>query len=762
MSILKKHTVNGASLAFIPSANVKVFPCAYRGYINTASIDPESKAQTEYNYVNLHNQLGKNKPSYVISYTSNTKILKCVVGGYYFEITGLEASDFEESGKQKYLAFKLKEIPLPSNDSSRKTKVLRSLIDINDDYLDTILEGSTYYFTGIALVENITGYDAYLAPFNLNGTDNWEEKTIHDVLDTGSGVYSLVMKCDNQANTASHKNSIALGEGTKTSADNQVVLGKYNKDSETSGDILVVGNGTGDTASARSNTFRLSKSGAIVMSSSLSAGGSISTSGTLTVAGNSTLRGSETLTGNLIVGGTTAISGNTSTSGTLTAAKKLTVSSEGAQITGNVNISSGSLTSAKKLTVTSEGADITGNTKISGTFEATGATTLKSTLNLTGNATLGGTVTAAKKLTVSSEGADITGNSKVTGTFEATGNTTLGGNLSVNSGVLKLKGDNTLIYNDASDKTRFEFNKPIHVTGTVTATGKMFAVDFEATGNSNVKGLEATGDINTTANMSASKVSASEMETTGAMKSGSLDTGNVSAAAVSASSLSTTGNATISGTSTVGKLVTGTEGAEIKGATTITGATTLSGGATISGTTSVATLTASGNLTVSGTSNSIAGTLTLGGGTGIGTVLDASAGGAKIGAVTISSAGAISGATSISASSNITSSGGYVKAGTYMEAPYFNATSDRRLKQNIKDYICPNSILDLPIKEYEYIDMPGKVHVGCLAQDLQEICPELVNTNDSGYLVIEESKLVYLLIQEVKNLKDKIEKLENK
>jgi hypothetical protein len=97
-----------------------------------------------------------------------------------------------------------------------------------------------------------------------------------------------------------------------------------------------------------------------------------------------------------------------------------------------------------------------------------------------------------------------------------------------------------------------------------------------------------------------------------------------------------------------------------------------------------------------------------------------------------------------------------------MEAPYFNATSDRRLKQNIKDYTCPKSILDLPIKEYEYINAPGKVHVGCLAQDLQEICPELVNTNDSGYLVIEESKLVYLLIQEVKNLKDKIERLENK
>lgn len=759
MSILKKHTVNGASLAFIPSAKVKVFPCAYRGYISTTSIDPEAKAQTEYNYVNLHNQLGRNKPSYVVSYTSNTKLLKCVIGGYYFEITDLEAADFVESGKQKYLAFKLKDIPLPSSaaDGNRKTKVLRSLIDINDDYLDTVLEGSTYYFTGLAVVENITGYDAHLAPFNIDGSENWEEKNIHEVLDTGSGIYSLTMKCDNQANVAAHKNAIALGEGSKTSADNQVVLGKYNKDSETSGDILVVGNGTGNDT--RSNTFRLSKGGAIVMSSALSAGGSISTSGTLTVAGNSTLQGSETLAGNLTVGGTAAIAGNTSTSGTLTAAKKLTVSSEGAQITGNVNISSGSLTSAKKLTVTSEGADITGNSKVSGTFEVTGATTLKSTLGLTGNATLGGTVTAAKKLTVSSEGADITGNSKVTGTFEATGATTLGstltttGDITVTSGVVKLAGNDKGTISYSTSENQFELNKPLKVTGTVTATGKMFAVDFQATGDSTVKGIEATGDINTTANMKASKMEADSMETTGQMKSGSISTGSVAA-----SSLSTTGAASISGEVSAGSFKSsGT--AEIDGATTIKGKATLSSGLDVTGASTMGAITASGNLVVSGTSNSIAGTLTL---SGTGTVLDASSGGGKIGTVTIKSTGAISGATTVSASGNIESTGGYVKAGTYMEAPYFNATSDKRLKHNIKDYVCPNSILDLPIKEYEYINAPGKVHIGCMAQDLQEICPELVNTNDNGYLVIEESKLVYLLIQEVKNLKEKIERLENK
>ena len=88
----------------------------------------------------------------------------------------------------------------------------------------------------------------------------------------------------------------------------------------------------------------------------------------------------------------------------------------------------------------------------------------------------------------------------------------------------------------------------------------------------------------------------------------------------------------------------------------------------------------------------------------------------------------------------------------------FNAQSDKRLKENIIDYKPEKSILDLPIKKFDFIDGP-KNQIGCIAQDLKEICPEIVNENEKGYLSIQESKLVYLLLDEVKKLKNEVEEL---
>lgn len=88
-------------------------------------------------------------------------------------------------------------------------------------------------------------------------------------------------------------------------------------------------------------------------------------------------------------------------------------------------------------------------------------------------------------------------------------------------------------------------------------------------------------------------------------------------------------------------------------------------------------------------------------------------------------------------------------------ANVFYATSDRRLKENIVDYKPEKSILDIPVKEYNFIG-DDKKHIGFIAQDLQEIFPELVTERADGYLSIEESKLIYLLIDEVKKLKEKV------
>ena len=89
-----------------------------------------------------------------------------------------------------------------------------------------------------------------------------------------------------------------------------------------------------------------------------------------------------------------------------------------------------------------------------------------------------------------------------------------------------------------------------------------------------------------------------------------------------------------------------------------------------------------------------------------------------------------------------------------------NRTSktDRRWKENIIDYNPEKSILDLPIKKFDFINGP-KNQIGCIAQDLKEICPEIVNENEKGYLSIQESKLVYLLFDEVKKLKKELDEI---
>lgn len=88
-------------------------------------------------------------------------------------------------------------------------------------------------------------------------------------------------------------------------------------------------------------------------------------------------------------------------------------------------------------------------------------------------------------------------------------------------------------------------------------------------------------------------------------------------------------------------------------------------------------------------------------------------------------------------------------------ATSFYATSDKRLKENIKEFIPQKSILDLPVVEFDFKDS-GEHTIGCLAQDLQEICPQIVNENDNGYLSINENKIIYLLLDEVKKLRKEI------
>lgn len=105
-----------------------------------------------------------------------------------------------------------------------------------------------------------------------------------------------------------------------------------------------------------------------------------------------------------------------------------------------------------------------------------------------------------------------------------------------------------------------------------------------------------------------------------------------------------------------------------------------------------------------------------------------------------------------------------ITGGTYsgaITASSFNASSDKRLKENIEPYSCDKSILNLEVKKFDFIN-GEKNQIGCIAQDLQEICPEIISEDDKGYLSINESKIVYLLLDEVKKLKAEVEELKAK
>lgn len=99
-----------------------------------------------------------------------------------------------------------------------------------------------------------------------------------------------------------------------------------------------------------------------------------------------------------------------------------------------------------------------------------------------------------------------------------------------------------------------------------------------------------------------------------------------------------------------------------------------------------------------------------------------------------------------------------IKCQHRIEANMFNATSDARLKENFQPLKIEKSILDLPTYKFDFID-GAKNQIGCKAQDLQEICPEIVDEGNDGYLSIQESKIVYLLLEEVKKLRKEVNEL---
>lgn len=110
----------------------------------------------------------------------------------------------------------------------------------------------------------------------------------------------------------------------------------------------------------------------------------------------------------------------------------------------------------------------------------------------------------------------------------------------------------------------------------------------------------------------------------------------------------------------------------------------------------------------------------------------------------------------------------YMQSGS-LYATYFYGTSDRRLKENIKDLDlnCLDLVNNINLREFSWkSDKEHKPTVGAIAQELKQVLPEKYvhefiggKETDDEYLSINDSKLVYLLIGAIQEQQKEIEQL---
>ena len=93
--------------------------------------------------------------------------------------------------------------------------------------------------------------------------------------------------------------------------------------------------------------------------------------------------------------------------------------------------------------------------------------------------------------------------------------------------------------------------------------------------------------------------------------------------------------------------------------------------------------------------------------------------------------------------------------------------SDRRLKENVTPITNPiEKINQIGGYEYDWIPMEG-IHeneghdIGVIAQEIQEVLPEIVARRENGYLAVKYERIVALLIECVKEQQVQINELKN-
>jgi len=134
--------------------------------------------------------------------------------------------------------------------------------------------------------------------------------------------------------------------------------------------------------------------------------------------------------------------------------------------------------------------------------------------------------------------------------------------------------------------------------------------------------------------------------------------------------------------------------------------------------------------------------------------------------LTINSNGLKVNAGSLGVNANADSTNGVIRASNDVIAFY---SSDERLKENVKPI---ENALDKVSKingvTFDWIENMKEFHpnegndVGVIAQEIEKVLPEVVETRDSGYKAVKYEKIVPLLIESIKDLKAEIEELKGR
>lgn len=109
-----------------------------------------------------------------------------------------------------------------------------------------------------------------------------------------------------------------------------------------------------------------------------------------------------------------------------------------------------------------------------------------------------------------------------------------------------------------------------------------------------------------------------------------------------------------------------------------------------------------------------------------------------------------------------------ISTSSYMEAQYFNATSDRRAKDNIQPLTINalDWINNTTIYSFNYLSNPDPT-LGVIAQELHpfgdvSFVKNAAATGENGdYMAVAESKLVYVALKAIQELSRQVEELQN-